>query len=1191
MLRTALRALLALTLSTASTRGEDLKLLYHESYDSGKEEGVVGKAGPGVTIDARGKIDLDRGTLAFFIKSVTEPAISEWNRFAGVNGIRGGGYWGMLMGFDLRLKDFLFAFYDIGRYSPPLKLDPCLGRWKAGTWHHLAAVWDREEGITVYEDGERVASNWGQHRWEWNLVPETLFFSGTIDEAYVYADPLTDAQIAQLAKGEKPVGSPIPISRSAERRARDLARMGWSGESLEALPVVESGKAQLFTFARIVSGVDAKRPVAQPFEGFSTTTWPLIKYGASIRGRRLDIEFAPYQSYDRVRVFVHRKFRGSFLRKISESQEEQLTEIEAPRATIWHRRLPSRLEDRQLILKRTQGRLGQIDFYRVQNMAWRYKPRKAISYVFARAKALPDTETGKALISETPARFQQPALGTRSDVPSWALSSPEFGGFQATTEPLAEAYAFDRALVDLVVEDLTEPTPVRVQIKEPVHGMRDWLVADAVLKPKGKGRQVFSLFLHGRPVINMPPTQKRKYWKDGKYLDEKIAVPGAVFGIKLVAARPLRWVLGGGGCSVQFCVTDMDKARPIAADDQIEYMREAYAEVMEGHAYGDKRIVLPMKWLAMFAPEREKFRQMYERVGCPEWFVGINVPKLVYEEPKNSTGAPGWAFWQLQAMKEHRRLIHWRIDERQLWNGEFGGVWNDDTTHTENWIGYALCMDDEGKIKNALRKFWDGLWYYQLEEGVSKYTMDTCHMYEEGMGSMGMRLLVDYGDPIAMQRAMAASSHYDKWLVKDKDGRYAVKSEFISVNGAWMDGAFDNPNLRGHRSNIMVPSGYLIWYNRHPAIAKYYLGWQPQGAFHGAACDRLTDWNAALKRYAEEVLQPVTRYGPGWQIACIDEAGVTDAVRKAHAKEYQPAGPIQHYWGSKNCDEHWFRYRVSGDIRYLVDSYKRVCEWFYSHDWINTGAMASLDRNPLPRASLVRARIGALAANRGSSGLMWPRYALSYVTGANDLAALVTENLYTKLAVRFYPFTEKPHDVQIRVWRLHPGTYKVSLSYDKNDDGVPEEAFLEKQLSLDRGAFVDFTLPASQSSILTISALQTERPNYDKPDPAIGADTVEFVYGEHLVVRVHNLGTKPVENLLVRVCDGRSGQPVVMGEQRIKRIDAPLDLKAKYKGVEFKNINCNVYDHIIVEIDPDKEIDDLNRHNNRFVLPLTNTTF
>ena len=136
-----------------------------------------------------------------------------------------------------------------------------------------------------------------------------------------------------------------------------------------------------------------------------------------------------------------------------------------------------------------------------------------VSFSFRKVETLPDSEVGRALISETPSRFQQPLLGTQLLTGTWSFKSPAFGGFQATTVPPADAKAFESALVELVVENLAEPTPVRIQIKEPVHGMRDWLVADAILRPRGKGRQKFILHLKGRPVINMPPTEKKKYWK------------------------------------------------------------------------------------------------------------------------------------------------------------------------------------------------------------------------------------------------------------------------------------------------------------------------------------------------------------------------------------------------------------------------------------------------------------------------------------------------------------------------------------------------------------------------------------------------------------------------------------------------------------------------------------------------------
>jgi hypothetical protein len=243
-----------------------------------------------------------------------------------------------------------------------------------------------------------------------------------------------------------------------------------------------------------------------------------------------------------------------------------------------------------------------------------------------------------------------------------------------------------------------------------------------------------------------------------------------------------------------------------------------------------------------------------------------------------------------------------------------------------------------------------------------------------------------------------------------------------------------------------------------------------------------------------------------------------------------------------------------------------------------------MDRNPLPRYSLVRARMGSLATNRGASGLMWPMHGISYPKGADAVAALVTENLDTKLAVRLYPFTDAAHAVQARVWRLQPGKYTVTLATDKNDDGAGEDVIMKKEIELQRGATVDLTLPPKQPSVLTFTPLESHEFNYDRPDVAVGPWTCDLVYDEHLVVKVYNLGTKPAQNVLVRVTDARSGQPVMAGEQRIVKIDPPLDMVPKYVGVEFKNINANAYGHLIIEVDPGHEIDDLNPYNNRVEL-------
>jgi hypothetical protein len=1211
-----LLASLLSTFKVAPVQADELKPLFHEAFDNGPLEGPVGKAGAKLSVSASGKLDLDRGTLAFFVQQKGEPHIAEWSQLAGANSRRGDGYWGMLMGFTVRREEFLFNLYDIGRYSPPLRVGPYFGAWKAGEWHHLAAVWDRHQGVTIYQDGERVASNWGQYQWEWNLLPETLYVNAPVDEVYTYADALSDAQIAQLAQGKAPTGAPLPSAPEAQTRARDLAQMGWSGESLAALPVIAANKPQQFVFAPIVQGMDARRPIASVFEGLSRHTWPSIVYGASLRGRYLDLYLQPNQTYDRVRVFTHRRFEGRFLRlpenmrhasppeysvaSVKSGKPENLPEEPQPkdkatllpiateRAAIWNRKLPAALTDSHLALERTTGRLGSIDFYRAEPMA-KVQPSELTSYKFQSATALPDDETGAALLAETPTRYQRPVEATTNKVAAWQLAAPAFGEFQGTTTPPTEAKAWDGVVVTLVAEKLSQPTPVRVQIKEPVYGWRDWLVGDALLQPSGTGRQTFTLFLKGRPVVNMPPLQSPKYLGNNRYAPQADAVPGVPFGIKVEAANPVTWAMGDGGCTVAFHQTEMRQALPLAADAQIQYMREAYSDLMEGHLYSKRRLVVPMMWLAEFAPERPEFRQMYNRVDRPLWFTGVRerVPEYTYDLPKNTTGAPDWAFWQMQVMKEHLRLVDWYIDNAQLEDGEYGGVWNDDTDHVENWFDYALCMDDSDKIKNSLRFFLDNLWNIQLEEGVGKYVQDDLHYYEEGMGTLAMQTLLDYGDPIVFERAMAASSHYDQWM-EERNGKWVLKSIFVGSHGAWTERDFNIADKETFGSYPLIPAGYLIWYNRHPAAAKYYKGWtgmKPDGFYSAAAWRAEGRENEAHQEWEKKLLEPLGKSDAFVHNALIDEIGVSDAVKKAHAVEFKEPGPIAHYWGARDTDVHWFRFKTTGDIRWLTESYKRTWEWFQSHDWLNTAAMPSMDRNPLPRWALIRARMGSLAANRGAL-VRWPLHAISYTKGANDVAALVSENLDTKITARFYPFTDGPHDMQLRVWRLNPGTYQVTLSRDKNDDGIADAGgtLMQKPMEFERGSYLDLTLPPREVSLLSITPIKTHAMNYDRPDPAISPRTVGFVYADHVVVHVHNLGTRPVENLLVRVRDGRSGQVIVNGEQRIARIEAPLDLKPKEKAVEFKNVDANTYGSLIVEIDPDGEVDDLNRYNNRVVL-------
>lgn len=1157
---------------------------YYESFDDGNVDGVVGKAGKGSKIDPRRTLNLDRGTMACFVQVAQEPVVREWSRLFGLNGMRGGAYWSMLAGFDTRLEDFNFNLYDVGRYSPPLKLESPFGRWKEGQWVHLAAVWDRFEGIKVYEDGKLVNSNWGKHQWRWNLIPDSAFFNGTIDEAYFYDVPLTDAQVAQLAKGETPTGSALPIKTGDARDKFEREAMGWQKGSVEKLPVVKSGEGVQLTFAEFEKMIDAKRPHVQLFEGLSRSTWPNEMYGASIRGRSIDMYLRGEPSYDRVRVFVHRPFEGEFRSIDKFGREHSLAPFTNEFATIWHEKLDEAQSANHVKLERKYGAIGQVDFYRVDPLKAALKD--VMPFTLAKVDDLPASEAAESLIGETPSRFRSYVEGRTEAADPWTLSTEAFGGFQGVTTPIEKAHAFDGVHIKLVAEGVTKRTPVRITIKEPVHGMRDWLVADAVLEPKGSGKQTWELLVKARPVINMPQYEKQRYWKDGKYHDETDTIPGEPFGIAVVAGEAVTWHMGKGGTTFSFAKTDMKKALPAAIDDQVAFMREGYSDNMEGHGYDARRFRIPLTWLCMFAPDRMETQQAYHRIGAPRYFQGIDVNDIELDTSTNPTDAPEWAYWQKRLLDEHVRLIHWRIDNWQLENGEYGGVWNDDTTHIDNWLGFAMSMDDSDKIKDSLRKFYDGVWDHN-EEGVCKYTMDLLHMTEDGQGALALAPVLFYGEPTAMSRLMHAASHYDKWLYKDDEGKWVVKSGWVSAHGAW--DRFNMTIMQGrYGGTVMVSAAYMIWYNRHP-MAMMYMKGHPGGSkdLHSAAQDIANEvpQDELFKQLEDEVAKPLVRgRGAQYHNYRIDAmGGVTDRIREFHKQEFQQPGEIMDYWGAKQTGDHYFYWRVSGDIRYLTESYKRALEWFPSHDWLNTAAEPSRDRSPLPRWGLIRSRMGGLPGQRTTSMVGWPYHAISWTKGANDVAALVTDNTTTSFAVRLYPFTDGDHDMTLRSWRLNPGRYKVSVMTDKNDDGVGEDVIKAWEQNLDRGAYIDVTIPAKATSVLKVEAIESSEPNYDLPDPAVGPGTVEAVYDEHLVVHVYNLGTKPVKNLLVRVTDGRSGAVLMNGEQRVD-IEVPLDMQPQKVGIEVKNFNANAYGSVVVEVDPEGEIEDLNRHNNRYEL-------
>jgi hypothetical protein len=1213
------RLLLAVLLPLLAHGADDpLQLIFHAPFDDAPhavvargnpiawqykvdqyQPGRVGQAARsekrynGVRFDGRGNIDLDRGSFAFHYQLLTPPDAMEWDSLAGVS-TEVEGYWYSVMQFmgkvDLA-KQYTFGvqFFDIGRYSPLLQYRPIYQRWKAEEWHHLAIVWDRHHGMTIYEDGQRADSNWGEFPWQWNAVPRVLVFGQwvystrpfVVDDARVYATCLTDAQIAQLARGEAPTGPPLTLPPDEQFRAADLDRMGWAPADLPHLPALAPAAPLRVTVLRVDHASDAQRRIAQPFDGLPDTCWPLQKYGASAKGQRLQLYLAPGQQWTHCQLFAQRPFRGRLFELPPGEDATPLATVNAERP-FWRYHQDTPRSDRLLLLDREVGQLGHIDLLRSEAAA----PPATVHTTFQTAPLdrLPPTLAGCSALGDTPTRYDRPVQAATATVPAWTAATPAFGGFQLITPVFAEPVALEGVVLTLVAEGVREPTPLRVVVKEPVFPQRNWLSADVLLQPAGPGPQRYTLHLAGRPVIPLPPAT----YQLGK---SEVRDPGRELAVLVTAAAPLTWHFGTGGTTIGLCATELAAALPIATADQTEFAREAYAETNEGHIWdnlpppGWELLYAPALWLQRFAPESRAAMELASRVRWRQ-------EPLPYAAPTPPPGVPEWAFWQRQAMHDVQSIVHWIIDHRQTPNGEFGGVWGDDTDMSEYWTDYALACDDSGKIGDALRRFWRGVYTECTVDGVSRTIRDALHSYEEGMGAFPQQMLLDYGHPLAIERTMRAASHCDgKWMKLNEDGTYSFRSNYFGYGGVYEEGAFGQDTGVTHL--MLIPAAYLTWYNRQPTVTPFIAKWRrsPGPGLVGDAWYYLTFPNAAerVAEYLKRNGEPKVGTSPLTTNAYLDEVGIPDAwktalLNQAKANPWKVfEGQMPDYAGySPTMTEYfWLAYRLTGDTAYLAQSDRQACQFINNQRWLYTEAQPSTDRIPLPSTSVTRARLGALAAYRGGSSSFWPRHGLSYPQGGEELAALVTRNEETALAARFYCFTDQPHPARLRVWRLLPGDYELVLSRDADHDGQANGELERRSLAIDRGSDLDLTFPPHASVVLTLTAKTTRPVDYSLPDPAICGEDVVLEYGDHLHLTVHNLGARPVDNLRVRLRDGHTGK--VVGETTLKHLDAPLDLQPRTALLEVSNLNAVTRGTIIIELDPEQQHPDFNRHNNRVV--------
>jgi hypothetical protein len=174
--------------------------------------------------------------------------------------------------------------------------------------------------------------------------------------------------------------------------------------------------------------------------------------------------------------------------------------------------------------------------------------------------------------------------------------------------------------------------------------------------------------------------------------------------------------------------------------------------------------------------------------------------------------------------------------------------------------------------------------------------------------------------------------------------------------------------------------------------------------------------------------------------------------------------------------------------------------------------------------------------------------------------------------------------VDIRPWELDVGwTYEVSLTEDNDLDESPDETPVIQEFTLaHRGDYCPLVLKGRNTYMITFRKLSHDKAAGPTPDLAISPDDIELSPAKHFVTaRVHNVGTKAVEEIPVALYEGTPEEGNLIGTALISHLDWPqlLDRQTIKFGWRYKPKAEEAT--FTVVIDPDNELEEILEENNR----------
>jgi hypothetical protein len=453
------------------------------------------------------------------------------------------------------------------------------------------------------------------------------------------------------------------------------------------------------------------------------------------------------------------------------------------------------------------------------------------------------------------------------------------------------------------------------------------------------------------------------------------------------------------------------------------------------------------------------------------------------------------------------------------------------------------------KIQTSLLRELDAFYnQHMFTNGLSTIQADELHSYEEGISTLGEALILNFGSPKQLERAMETSRKLE-WLTGvNQAGHRHIKTNYF--NGLKMSEEDVWGWQKAYSFLVFQPGALLVQFNGAPPTRKLILD-----LADGLLAHRKPNANGGYSihnvinfRTDEDKASPL---GIDWYVFWAAYKWTGDSKYLQPLRDEGPAIlasltadgldllKVKDTWGtqvfastaqrSAQAGVH-FAWQLTGDLHYLEQLYAGQIEAAAVREYINTEGSLWIDRVEVGNAELQRARLGGIALVRNYP---YPGHVLSWKFQApasdQSVAVAVSEGTPDHIKLIAYNLDQTPVKALMTGWEIEPGKWEMT------------QDSTTRTIDFERGRDVEVTFNPRTTTAIELKLVTKGVPYWSRPDLGIDPEDVR-VEGSRMTVKVHSLGAvdAPASRVVLRDRAGR-----VLATASVPPLKAPSDLMPK----------------------------------------------